>query len=140
MGEIRFWDTSGLLKIFDAREADHRRARGLWSGPRSRRVEHASSVLVAVEAIRKFYRTVPDEVGQLEDALRSIALVALDAAILPIAFELARRSKATGADTAIVACAVAVKRASGKSVELVTADREQATLAAGEGIEILLLG
>lgn len=139
MGEIRFWDTSALLKNFEQRESDHRRARGLWSGPRSRRVEHASSTLVAVEAMRKFHRAVPGEVGQLEDALRSVYLVAIDATVLPVAFELAKRSLATGADTAIVACAVAVKRSSGKTLEFVTADRDQAVLAASEGVEIVRL-
>jgi len=139
MAEARFWDTSALVKVFDAKESDHRRARGLWSGPRSRRVRHVSSILVAIEAVRRFYRSVPDEVGALLDALDAVDLVFLDDKILPVAFELAKHSKASGADTAIVASAVALKRYSGKQVELVTADQDQATLASREGIEVVQL-
>lgn len=140
MADVRYWDTSALLKVFDARERDHRRARGLWSGPRSRRVEHATSTLVAIESVRKFYRNAPAEVGQLMDALRAMYLVPLDAIVLPIAYELAKRSKATGADTAIVSCALAIRRSTGREVELVTADGEQGTLASSEGLRTILLG
>lgn len=140
MADVRFWDTSALIQVFDSRERDHRRARGLWSGPRSRRVEHATSILVAIESARKFYRNAPGEVGQLMDALRAMYLVPLDGIVLPIAFELAKRSKVTGADTAIVSCALAIRRATSREVELVTADGEQAGLASSEGLRTILLG
>ncbi len=140
MAEVRFWDTSALVKVFDAREPDHRRARGLWSGPGSRRVRHASSILVAVEAVRKFYRAVPEEVGTLIEALETLDLIYLDDRVFPVALELARRSRAGGADTAIVATAVCIKRAAGEKVLLVTADSSQAELAGSEGLEVALLG
>jgi len=140
VAEVRFWDTSALLMVFDARERDRRRARGLWSGPRSRKVEHATSVLVAIEAVRKFHRSAPAEVGQLMDALRAMVLVPLVASLLPIAYEIAGRSHATGADTAIVSCAVAIPRVAGKEVEFVTADDEQGDLARAEGLETVVLG
>jgi predicted nucleic acid-binding protein len=139
MAEVRFWDTSALVKIFDSSEPDHRRARGLWSGPRSRRVRQVSSVLVAVEAVRKFYRTVPEEVGTLLEAIDALDLVYLDDRVLPVALELAKHSVASGADTAIVASAVAIKRGDGKDVELVTADAVQAGLAAREGLGVVRL-
>lgn len=139
MAEVRFWDTSALVKVFDACEPDHRRARGLWSGPRSRRVKQVSSILVAIEVVRRFYRSVPDEVGTLIDALDALDLVYIDDKVLPVALELARHSLASGADTAIVACAVAIKRGDGKEVELVTADGDQARLAQREGVQVLRL-
>jgi predicted nucleic acid-binding protein len=102
-------------------------------------VRHVSSILVAIEAVRKFYRSVPAEVGTLREALETLDLVYLDDRVLPVAWELARRSRASGADTAIVATAVCIRRAAGDEVELITADAGQAALARGEGLNVVLL-
>jgi predicted nucleic acid-binding protein len=57
-----------------------------------------------------------------------------------VAWELtARADGVSGADVVIVASAVLAKRRSGVPVEFVTADKDQALVAAREGLEILLL-
>jgi hypothetical protein len=53
--------------------------------------------------------------------------------------EVAKRSDAGGADTAIVGCALAVQREANQVVEFVTADTLQAGVARREGLSVVQL-
>jgi hypothetical protein len=126
----RFWDTSAIIQVYHAYARDHRRALGLWSGPRSRSVEHVTSALVAVEAVRRIHVVEPEFVADVRDALTRMWRVPVDDQILPIGYMLASKGgQASGADRAIVACAIWTARQVNDRVEFITSDRSQAEIA-----------
>jgi predicted nucleic acid-binding protein len=138
VGNVRFWDTSALLQIFNSSLPDHRAARNLWSGPRSGRFEHATSAVVVIETALHLHRAGFDK-SDLLQAVDMMDVFAVDEDLFPAAFQLIERSHAGGADTATVACAVEARRGGAGEVELITADRRQGKLAQREGIRVTLL-
>jgi predicted nucleic acid-binding protein len=75
----------------------------------------------------------------LKEGLDELDMIYVDERVLEIAFELAKTSNASGADTAIVACAVAVARESSKEVEFVTADSDQKNLVLSQEMGVIQL-
>lgn len=126
----RFWDTSAIIQVYHAYAKDHRRALGLWSGPASRSVEHVTSALVAVEAVRRIHVVEPEFVTDVRNALSRMWRVPVDDQILPIGYLLAcKGGQASGADRAIVACAIWTARQVNDQVEFITSDGSQAEIA-----------
>jgi len=126
----RFWDTSAIIQVYHATARDHRRGLELGSGPRSRAVEHVTSALVAVEAVRRIYVVEPEFVPDVRNALTRMWRVPVDDQILPIGYTLAGKGgQASGADRAIVACAIWTARQVNDRVEFITSDGSQAEIA-----------
>jgi len=126
----RFWDTSAIIQVYHSFARDHRKALGLWSGPRSRLVEHVTSALVAIEAVRRIYVVQPEFAPDVRDALSKMWRVPVDDQILPIGSLLASKGgQASGADRAIVACAIWTARQVNDRIEFVTSDGSQAEIA-----------
>jgi hypothetical protein len=126
----RFWDTSAIIQVYHSFAKDHRRALGLWSGPRSRSIEHVTSALAAIEAVRRIHVVQPELVPDVRDALSRMWRVPVDDQILPIGYRLAGdRGQASGADRAIVACAIWTARQVNTRVEFITSDASQAEVA-----------
>lgn len=127
---IRFWDTSALVKVCAASEVGHREAVRLLSGPRARKVRHATSMLVAVELVSVIARRVGDAglIGRVLRQLEFFSQAELTARHRNLGTRLARLATTRGADTAIAAQALIVAESAPDGFEFVTADRPQATL------------
>ena len=139
----RFWDTSAIIQVYHGLAKDHRKALGLWSGPRSKGVEQITSALVAIEAVRRIHIVSPECAADLRIALKRMWRVPVDDQVLPIGYALAqRRGEASGADRAIVACAMWIARQIHTQIEFVTSDASQAEMAgehAAEELEVIQL-
>jgi predicted nucleic acid-binding protein len=134
--EIRFWDTSALLQVFDQDEADHRAAVGLWDTRRGRFVRR-TSMIVGVEALQAARAKAPAHLPKILAAIESDSdLVPFDSERFDVALEIGKHHAARGADTAIVASAVYAQRRTSASLMFITADEEQAKLAVDSGLKV----
>jgi predicted nucleic acid-binding protein len=134
--EIRFWDTSALLQVFDEDQTDHTAAVGLWD-TRHGRYARRTSLIVAIEALQASRAIAPRYLTDVQEALETdVDLVPFDTERFDVALEIARRRYAKGADTAIVASAVFAQRRTAVPVTFVTADEDQASLARAFGLKV----
>jgi hypothetical protein len=89
-----------------------------------------TSALVALEAVRRIYVVQPEFASDVRDALSKMWRVPVDDQILPIGYMLASKGgQASGADRAIVACAIWTARQVNDRIEFVTSDGSQAEIA-----------
>ena len=134
--ELRFWDTSALLQVFDRDEADHRSAVGLW-GARRGRFARRTSMIVGIEALQAARAHAPRYLPEILAAIENdIDLVPFDSERFEVALQIARHHAARGADTAIVASAVYTQRRTSVPLIFITADEEQAKLAVDSGLKV----
>jgi len=137
--EIRFWDTSAILKVFDSDEADHNAALALWDTRRGRFLRR-SSMIAGIEAVQAARAQSPKILANVQNAVdKDIDLVPFDDERFKVALEIAKRRYAKGADTAIVASAIFAQRRTSANVTFITADEDQAKLARECGLEVTML-
>jgi predicted nucleic acid-binding protein len=131
---IRFWDTSGLVKLYSAAEPGHAKAINLLHEKHTGALRHQTSMLVLVELTSVLVRRT----GRRAVARRAIEQlehfeqVELTEQHRDLAVQLAMTGATRGADTAIAAQALVVAADARQRVEFISADRDQSRLVSTE--------
>ena len=141
---IRFWDTSALVKRYDARESHHLRVLSLLEGSEGRKAKHVTSMLVAVELVAVLARTTKNKqlVASARGQLDAFVQLELNEKSRDLALRIAEGGKSRGADATIVAQMLLVAEAAEAPIQFVTADVEQSRLvskAQRKNVQLLLL-
>lgn len=138
-----FWDTSALLKCYDASETDHRRALNLLL----REKGHLGCALLRLETISGLARRSGSDralrdsiIARAEDQLSAFDLVPVDEELLEAGIRLAIKHSLRAADSLHLAAALQTARQIGRrTLHFATSDAEQASAAAGERLKVLRL-
>jgi uncharacterized protein len=138
-----FWDTSALIRCYEANERSHDRAKNLLLHEKG----HAGSVLLRLEAVsglrrrfgsdRGFYRSL---LHAMETSLDYFNLAPVDDRALEKALELIDRHALRAADAIHIAAALLLSKAIGRrQLRFATVDVEQAQAVSAEGLKAIRL-
>lgn len=138
-----FWDTSALVRCYEANERSHDRAKNLLLKEKG----HLGSVLLRIEAVSGVRRRFGRDKGILRSLLRAIDdhlshfdLSPIDERILDKGIELVDRHALRAGDAIHLSAAVLLARELGRrQMRFATVDAEQAEAASAEGIKVIRL-
>ena len=135
------WDTSALVRCFQAREPGHARAAGLLR----QRVRHAASTLLGVEtaaALVRFYRQdkarLRETLDDFDEIAKALYWCEIDERVLRRARAAVERHGLRGSDAIHLATALHLAAAAGRrGLHLATTDLELIRAAKAEGLRVL---
>jgi predicted nucleic acid-binding protein len=138
-----FWDTSALIRCYEANERSHARAKNLLLHEKG----HIGSALIRIEAFSGIRRRLGNDKGNLRSLLTTIEehldhfdLSPIDERVLEKGINLVDRHALRAGDAIQLAAAVLLSKDLGRrQMRFATVDAEQAKAASSEGLKVIRL-
>ena len=138
-----FWDTSALIRCYEASEPSHARAKNLLL----REKGHGASVLIQIEAISGIRRRFARDKGARASLLKIVTqhlehfdLSPIDDRVLDNGVALVERHALRASDAIHLAAAILLSKDLGRRhLRFTTVDAEQGIAAVAEGLNVIRL-
>lgn len=138
-----FWDTSALLRCYEANEPSHVRAKNLLL----REKGHVGSALIRLEAVSGIRRRFARDKGMLSTLVRTVRghldhfdLAPLEERVLDKAMAVIERHALRAGDALHLASAILLSKDLGRrQFRFATVDDEQGIAASAEGLKVIQL-